>query len=145
MVSSSSSECSFFSFFFSPFFHRFHATTHFEPSYRQSLDHIIIKHIQGTTISSYLAVGDSGSYSTESNVSQTNPQSSSTSSPQKTKLTRLLFAEALHTRGGSHGGRMALVGSREGECAGGKVVDFTDGRFSARQIEMVPCGQFFFA
>ena len=38
---------------------------------------------------------------------------------------------------------MALVGSREGECAGGKVVDFTDGRFSARQIEMVPCGQFF--
>ena len=70
MVSSSSSECSFFSFFFSPFFHRFHATTHFEPSYRQSLDHIIIKHVQGITISSYLAVGDSGSYSTESNVSQ---------------------------------------------------------------------------
>ena len=33
------------------------------------------------------------------------------------KHTRLLLAEALHTRDGSHGDRMALVGCRERECA----------------------------
>jgi len=36
---------------------------------------------------------------------------------KKSKHTRLLLAEALHTRDGSHGDRMALVGCRERECA----------------------------
>lgn len=94
-------------------------------------------------------MGDSGSYNNESNVSQNpthnhHPQPPK-KKPEKSKLTRLLLAEALHTRGGSHGGRMALVGSREGECAGGKVVDFTNGRFSARQIEMSSVRAVFFA